>query len=170
MPAPKGNEFWKARKKHGRNTKYEDRFCEVVEELGSLGKSPAQMAAHFAIGRTTLDRWVAEHEDFREAFARAMVLAQDWWERKGTDNLNDKSFQTRIWEKSMQARFRGDYTDRKEVTGANGAPIETKHQTEVIADESIIKFLNEVAELKAGIDQSDKLGAASESESASTKG
>ncbi|MGC6498992.1 MAG: hypothetical protein ACON4C_02275 [Henriciella sp.] len=170
MPAPKGNEFWKARKKHGRNTKYEPRFCLIVEELGGLGKSPAQMAAHFAVGRTTLDRWVAEHEDFREAFARAMVLAQDWWERKAVDNLNDKSFQTRIWEKSMQARFRSDYTDRKEVTGANGAPIETKHQSEVVADEYIIKFLDEIAELKAGNDQSDKLVAASETKSNSSEG
>lgn len=170
MPAPKGNEFWKARKKHGRNTKYESRFCEIVEELGSMGKSPAQMAAHFAVGRTTLDRWVVEHEDFREAFARAMVLAQDWWERKGTDNLNDKSFQTRVWEKSIQARFRNDYTDRKEVTGANGGPIENKQQTEFVADEQIVRFLNEVAELKARDAEPIDLASTSEDQSTSTKG
>lgn len=168
MTAPRGNEFWKARKTHGRNTKYESRFCTIVEELGAQGKSPAQMAAHFAVGRTTLDRWVVKHEDFREAFARAMVLAQDWWETKGTENLNDKSFQTRVWEKTIQARFRNDYTERREITGASGGPIESQQTTEIVADESIIEFLNEVARLKADDVQSDEVAKASKSEPTSS--
>ena len=32
-------------------------------------------------------------------------------------------FNAQVWSKSVSARFRNDYTERKEVTGADGGPL-----------------------------------------------
>lgn len=120
MPAPLQNQYWKLRKKHGRPTKFEPRFCDEVIEMGAQGFSKAQMAANFAVSRQTIDEWASSHKDFFEALAQAQALAQAWWEQQGMDNLSNKGFQGSMYTKILQARFRNDYTEQKNValTGA----------------------------------------------------
>ena len=36
-----------------------------------------------------------------------------------------------VWSKSVAARFRDDYTERKEVTGADGGPIKTESKIDI---------------------------------------
>lgn len=98
----------------GRPSGYKDEYCEVVVELGKEGKSPAQMAAHFDVCRQTIDNWKAAHPKFLEAFNRAMAHCQDWWETQAQENLTADRFNAAVWTKSMQARFREDYTERQE--------------------------------------------------------
>ena len=103
---------------------YDPAYCERVIELGKQGKSKAQMAAAFDVSRQTIDNWAESHPDFLEALSRAMAHCQAWWEEQGQSGLITPGFNAAVWKKSMEARFRDDYTERKEVTGANGGPQE----------------------------------------------
>ncbi len=99
----------------GRPTDYDPAFCDRVIELGREGKSKAQMCAEFDISRQTIDNWAAAHEEFLEALNRAMAHAQAWWESKAVEGLEKPGFNAAVWKKSMEARFREDYTERREV-------------------------------------------------------
>lgn len=100
----------------GRPTAYEPEFCDQVIELGKAGKSKAQMAAHFDVSRQTIDNWADAHADFLEALNRAMAHCQDWWETKGQEGMEKPGFNAAVWKKSVEARFREDYTERQEQT------------------------------------------------------
>lgn len=99
-----------------RPTEYELSHCEAVIELGKNGKSKAQMASHFDVSRQTIDNWAAAYPEFLEALTRAMAHCQAWWEDKGQAGLVVPGFNAAVWKKSVEARFRDDYTERQEQT------------------------------------------------------
>jgi hypothetical protein len=99
----------------GRPTDYNPKYCEEVIELGKQGKSLAQMASRFDVARSTIDEWASVHPEFSEALTRAKAHAQAWWEDAGQDGLKADKFNAQVWTKSMQARFRDDYTERQQV-------------------------------------------------------
>ena len=99
-----------------RPTDYDPAYCEEVIELGKAGKSKAQMASAFDVSRQTIDNWAAAHEEFLEALNRAMAHCQAWWEDKGQSGMEAPVFNAAVWKKSVEARFRDDYTERQEQT------------------------------------------------------
>lgn len=99
----------------GRPSAYDPAFCDEVVALGKLGKSKAQMAAAFDVSRQTIDNWAVANEEFLEALSRAEAHAQAFWEDKGETNIDKPGFNAAIWKKTMEARFRDDYTERREV-------------------------------------------------------
>lgn len=99
----------------GRPSDYDPAYCERVIELGKEGKSKAQMAAEFDVSRQTIDNWAAAHEEFLEALNRAMAHCQAWWEQQGQLGMLLPGFNAAVWKKSMEARFRDDYTERREI-------------------------------------------------------
>lgn len=113
----------------GRPSKYDPAYCDEVIDLGREGKSIAQMCAHFDISRQTIDNWASQYPDFLEALSRAKVHAQAWWEAKGVEGMEADKFNAAVWKKSMEARFREDYTERQELTGANGGPVQVQKFT-----------------------------------------
>lgn len=100
----------------GRPSTYDPSYCDEVIDLGKEGKSKAQMAAHFDVARSTIDTWAEANPEFSEALTRAMAHCQAWWEQKGMDGLTLQGFNAPVWKKSMEARFRDDYTERREVS------------------------------------------------------
>ncbi len=108
----------------GRPSKYQPEFCDEVVELGREGKSPAQMASHFDVSRQTIDNWAADNPEFLEALTRAKAHSQAWWEDQGAKGMVGDKFNAAVWKVSMQARFREDYTERKEISGPDGKAIE----------------------------------------------
>lgn len=72
------------------------------------------MCAEFDISRQTIDNWAEANPEFLEALNRAMAHAQAWWEQKGADGMMLPGFNAAVWKKSMEARFRDDYTERRE--------------------------------------------------------
>ena len=84
--------------------------------MGKEGKSFVQMASAVEVARQTIENWAEEEGEFLEALSRARTEAQNWWENKGMESLGEKNFQSSVWAKSMQARFRDDYTERKDHT------------------------------------------------------
>lgn len=117
---------------------YDPAYCDKVLAFGRAGYSVVEMAAEIGVHRETLEEnWPAAHEEFSEAFARAKLLSQAWWEGKGRTNLNDPTFQNALYSRSMSARFPKDWREvsRNEHTGADGKPIETLARVErVIID------------------------------------
>jgi transposase-like protein len=99
----------------GRPSKYDPSYCEIVVELGKQGKSVAQMCAHFDISRQTIENWAEQHAEFLEAFTRAKVHMQAKLEEIGFDGLHSKDFNAPAWKTTMQARFRDEYTERREL-------------------------------------------------------
>lgn len=109
----------------GRLTSYKLEYCDQVVELGKLGKSKAQMASYFDVSRQTIDNWANDNPVFLEALTRAVTHAQAWWEEAAQTGKAGETINPMVWSKSVQARFREDYTERKEFTGKDGGPIET---------------------------------------------
>lgn len=123
----------------GRPTDYRDEYCERVIELGTQGKSHAQIAAALGVSRMSLYRWAETHKEFNSAITHARDLSQAWWEDRGQEGLTAQLFNASLWAKSMSARFPDDYTERqrREVTGKNGGPVEQVSRIErVIVDPS----------------------------------
>lgn len=116
----------------GRPTAYDPAYCEQVIELGKAGKSKAQMASHFDVSRQTIDNWADAQPEFLEALTRAMAHCQAWWEDQAQKGMLVPGFNAAVWKKSMEARFREDYTERQELTGANGGSISTVNRVEML--------------------------------------
>ena len=121
----------------GRPTDYDPKYCDLVIELASQGKSKAQMAATIGVTRKTMWTWAQQYPEFLNAFELAEELCQQWWENIGQTYLvNTKdgdSLNTGLWARSMAARFPKDYTDRTkhEVTGKDDGPIQVDHVVDV---------------------------------------
>lgn len=152
----KGNEYWKLRAKDiGRPSIYQPEFCEQIIAMGEAGLGVAEMACEFSVHRATLYDWAKSHADFSTAFARARESSEAYWVRYGNANLTNKQFQGNTYIKMMQARHRETWTERKEITGANGGPIETKADDGAIADAERL-----IAELSKRNDASPQEGGA----------
>ena len=118
-----------AKRPVGRPSSYEPEYCEIIIELGKLGKSIAQMASAFDVDKASIFDWAANHEEFSTALARARAHSQTWWENAAQENMADRNFNAQLWLKSVASRFRDDYTERQvtEVSGPDGGAI--KHET-----------------------------------------
>lgn len=114
----------------GRPTAYRPEYCERVIEFGKLGKSVAWMAAELGVSKQSLYEWEKVHPAFSDAFTRARLESQRWWEDKGQDNIvslpGQGTLNAGVYSRSMAARFPEDWREKTEtaVTGANGGPLQ----------------------------------------------
>lgn len=108
----------------GRPSKYDPSYCETVIELGKQGKSQVQIACALDVDPKSLRDWAAAHEEFSLALSRAKAEEQNWWENAGQIGMISDKFNAAVWKKSVEARFRDDYTERKELTGAEGGALQ----------------------------------------------
>ena len=99
----------------GQPTKYKPEYCERVVDLGKEGKSRVQIAVTLEESRSVLDVWAEAHPKFLEALTRAKDCEQAVFEEKGFEALHDSGFNSSVWKTSMAARFKQDYTERKEI-------------------------------------------------------
>ncbi|MBX3583564.1 MAG: hypothetical protein KF810_16890 [Rhizobiaceae bacterium] len=111
-----------------RPSTYLPSYCDDVIKLGKEGKSKAQMASFFDVSRQTIDNWADANPEFLEALNRAMAHCQAWWEDKGQTGMEKAGFNAAVWKKSVEARFRDDYTERKEVEHSGEMTVSTKEQ------------------------------------------
>lgn len=125
MAPPKGNKNALGNK-GGRPSKYDPAYCERVIELGKKGKSLTQIAVSLDVTKATVLGWADQHIEFSTALTRAKQCEQAWWEDIGQEGLRADKFNSAVWSKSMSARFRDDYTERRELAGVPDRPIETK--------------------------------------------
>lgn len=116
----------------GRPSDYDPAYCVDVISLGKEGKSKAQMAAHFDVARSTIDTWAAAHPEFSEALTRAMAHCQAWWEDKGQKGMELPGFNAAVWKKSVEARFRDDYTEKREIDHKSSDGSMTPQRVELV--------------------------------------
>lgn len=110
----------------GRPTKYKPEFCDLVIEVGEQGGWLSEMAEACDVHRSTMDEWADNHPKFSEALMRAKQKAQAWFEVQGRLGLTAEKFNSALWQKQMSARHREEYTERRELTGAEGGSIKTE--------------------------------------------
>jgi hypothetical protein len=109
-----------------RPSEYKQEYCEQVIEYGKHGKSVAWMAAELGVHKDTLYEWEKVHPEFSDAFTRARLESQRWWEDAGQNGMVAPGFNASIWSRSMAARFPEDWRESKgvELTGAKGGPVQ----------------------------------------------
>lgn len=113
----------------GRPTKYDPAFCEKVIELGRKGYSLTQISVELGYSKATLLGWANAHIEFSTALTRAKECEQAWWEQQGMNGLTADKFNSAVWSKSMSARFRDDYTERRELAGVPDQPIQVEDKS-----------------------------------------
>lgn len=100
--------------KVGRPSQYRPEYCDEVIALGADGYSPAQIAAHYSVTRSTLYAWADQHPEFMTALKIAKEFEQAWWENAGRQGMYADKFNFGVWKKSMEARFRHEYAETKQ--------------------------------------------------------
>ena len=138
-----------AKRPMGRPSLYKPEYCETVIELGKQGYSPAMIASEIDVDRSTLIYWAEKHQEFSTALARAKSEEQAYWERMGMENINERCFQSSVWAKSMQARFRHDYTERREVEQTTQVIDNTGENSDIRKVARAILAIMERAELES---------------------
>jgi hypothetical protein len=120
-------------RKLGRPSTYDPEYCDLVIDMGTAGKSKAQMAAGLGISRQCMNEWEKQHKEFGDAVKAAQDLALAWWETAGQFNMTRQGFNATAFIFQMKNRFRADYRDTQdhEVSGKDGGPIETKETSDI---------------------------------------
>ena len=79
-----------------RPTKFTPELGETICELIACGSLMKDAAREVGIPPETVCRWVAKHEDFREAYATARVLRTEVWAEELVEIADDASHDYRI--------------------------------------------------------------------------
>lgn len=109
---------------------YDPAFCDRIIELGEQGASVAEMAYELGVVKQTLFNWSERHGEFLDAFTRAKLASQVWWERKGRSGIEKSSseFQGNLWSRNMAARFPEDWREKKELEHSGSIDTSSKEQ------------------------------------------
>lgn len=99
----------------GRPSHYHPSMCEQVIRLGENGNSITQIAVKLGVDRATMLGWAETHQQFSTSLNIAQDAAKAWWEDMGMIGLVSDRFNSGVWAKSMSARFRDEYTDRRQT-------------------------------------------------------
>jgi hypothetical protein len=67
-------------------------------------------------------------------------------EREGRLGLSADKFNSALWAKQMSARHRDEYTERREVSGPDGGPI----QTSITADDAFARLASRLDGIAPG--------------------
>lgn len=114
----------KEKRKPGRPIEYRPEMCDKVIEVGMEGGGLLEMC--FAVCRSyeTFNRWQDMFPEFSTAVRTAHKLSQAWWEREGRKATfgGHPGFSATSYIFQMKNRFREDWRDRHEHTGADGGP------------------------------------------------
>lgn len=130
----------------GRPTKYRPEFCEMLIQHMSQGYSFETFGALVNTHRAVLYDWVKKHTEFDDAKRQATEMCQQFWERKGIENLETKHFNSSVWIFNMKNRFR--WNDNQEIK------VETK--SEITADPIVSEFAPKILEALNKINESKK--------------
>lgn len=97
-----------------RPTKYKPRIMlPKILKIMREGASKTEVAAELDISRETLNEWRKEYPEFSDTIKKGEVLSQAWWERKGRENLENRSFNYAGWYMNMKNRF--GWKDQQQV-------------------------------------------------------
>ncbi len=130
--------------------KYKPEFVQEIIRLGAEGKSITQMAAAFQVTDMTLRRWAKDpdKQDFAEAKAIAVTLAEAYWEdigHKGIKGMLPK-FVPVAWIYMMKSRYKDNWQENQKIEIDNLA----KTLSDKELDETLEKTIKALASKKSG--------------------
>lgn len=99
----------------GRPTDYRAEFCERIIAMGAEGKGVAEWASAFGVTKQTVYNWRDAHPEFLAAYTRAETECQCWWENAGRVGMVSDKFNSAVWQKNMNCRFRDDWREQTDV-------------------------------------------------------
>lgn len=102
-------------------SKYEERFCQMLIDHMSKGKSFESFAAVAKVGRRTLFDWLEVHPKWKEAKDQAEMAALDFFETRLIAGISGQSVQNFDHKKSnptllifaLKTRFHKQYGENK---------------------------------------------------------
>lgn len=145
----------KIKKKVGRPKitpeKFPEDWKEKVLELYAQGKPDVSIRIYLDINEDTFERLLKEDEEFSRLITRGRELSFEWWSNAGVTGMftGSKGFTHQVWALNMANRF-GYTTQKTQVTGANGGPIETK---QILDDTQSAVFSDILKKYAAATDQ-----------------
>lgn len=98
-----------------RPTKYDPSKNQSVIDLMSEGASIVEVAGLLDVDRQTVYNWMDEHKEFFDTIKKGLDKSQEWWEKQGRKNLQNKDFNYTGWYMNMKNRFRDDWKDKTET-------------------------------------------------------
>ena len=122
----------------GRPSLYDPAYCDMVVELGALGKSVEQISSNLGVSLRTMYTWRDAYPEFLHALDEAKAAEQTWWEDQAQaymlEHKDGAKLNASIWSRSMAARFPKKYREsvKQEITGENGAPLLTAIQVSFV--------------------------------------
>jgi hypothetical protein len=113
----------------GRPTDYLEEFAERVETFCADGYSLTAFAGEIGVARSTINEWMAAHQEFSEAVSRAKAKRARWWEDRAREIAlkGGPGGQATMVIFGLKNHAPEDYQEvsRRELTGRDGGPIET---------------------------------------------
>lgn len=99
----------------GRPTKYRPEYCEQVIEHMADGASLTSFAAQIEVARSTINEWIDNHPEFREATSIGKAKAAAWWEKvnRGLATGGEGNATSTIF--GLKNMAPEDWHDRKDV-------------------------------------------------------
>lgn len=119
----------------GRPTDYREEYCDTVVKCGREGMSRAEICYELDISFATLQNWEQKYPKFLAATAHARELAQGWWEKKGRQGIDSKTFNAQAYSLQVRNRFPRHWRDKQDLalTDPDGGPLEINVVRKVVA-------------------------------------
>lgn len=103
-------------------SKYEPRFCQMLIDHMSQGKSFESFGATAKVGRRTLFDWLEKHQDWKEAKERGEMAALSFFETRlmagisgqKVQNFDHKLSNPTLLIFALKTRFHKTYGEKKE--------------------------------------------------------
>lgn len=97
-----------------------DEMNPVILDLAENGASLTEICVAIGIVRATAYNWMnPDHDSYNSQFldviTKAKELSQGWWERQGRVNLNNKEFNSTLFNKQIAGRFPKDWRDSSHI-------------------------------------------------------
>jgi hypothetical protein len=101
---------------------------QVIDALRKCRGIPARAATILECDRQTVLNYCKKYPKVQAAREEAKETLNDWVESQMIKRIEAGSDTMMIWWSKTQMRSRG-YSDRQELTGADGGPIQTEQKT-----------------------------------------
>ena len=135
-----------AKRRVGRPTKYDPKYCEMLIDHMSQGLSLESFAGELSISKATLYTWLDQHDEFLDARAIGVEKCRAFWERLGV-KLAQGEIQgnSKVWDTNMKNRFKQEWRDRHEYVVENRKPsiIERSNGDQIILDVTPVKEIGD---------------------------
>ncbi len=160
MAAPKGNRFWEARSSHGRNPLFADAdtlWTACLEYFQWVEDNPLWEEKGFAFqGAVTKESFAKMRAMTLDGLQNFLDISDDTWRNWRKDRQDFFGVITRVEKIIRQQKFEGasadllnpsiiardlGLSDKQELTGKDGGPIETKEVSNIEAARRIAFIL-----------------------------